>query len=226
MTNTVDVKCLGLSKIYGAGAQMVEAVKDVDLELHQGSFTLLRGVSGSGKSSLLAMLSGLLVPSKGEVIALETDMWRLSTRRRKTFMRENCGFVFQSVGLFPSLTAQEQVMTLLLYIGYSKKEARRRALESLRQVGLAQRVNHKPNEMSGGENQRVAIARMLAKSPRLIFCDEPTSALDSYNADLVAELLKSATKEESAMVLCVTHDDRLLKYADRTVNISDGKIDA
>lgn len=213
-----------LKRHFGSGAKIVRALDGVSIDLRRGELTLLKGPSGSGKSSLLAALSGLTRPDDGKVTALGEQLWRLPKWKRTRFRRKNCGFVFQAVGLFPALTAEQQIMLILEYTGVSKSEARARARAILDQVGLAGRYKSKPGTMSGGENQRVAIARMLAKRPSLIFCDEPTSALDKSNGKLVASLLQQTARSSNSMVFCVTHDDRLTPYADRIVEIEDGKL--
>lgn len=224
--NRIALIAEGLRKSYTAGEQSVDAIRHVDVTLYSGQLTLLRGVSGSGKSTLLAILGGLLEPSVGKVISLDENIWNMSRAKRKAFIRQNCGYVFQTVGLFPQLTALQQIVGFLTLIGYSKKTATEHALHTLAEVGLSHKVDRKPKELSGGENQRVAIARMLAKGPKLIFCDEPTSALDRANGDAVMTLLKSAVEDRDAMVLCVTHDERLDAYADRILTIRDGVIES
>ena len=191
-----------------------------------GEFTLLMGPSGSGKSTLLAALGGLQPPTSGAVRFKDQSIWDLPSTKLDRFRRENCGFVFQSGGLFDSLTALQQIAIPLTYFGYSKPEAIDKARHALAEVDLADRQESLPEELSGGQNQRVAIARMLAKDPYLIFCDEPTSALDSHNGAVVAQLLRRAARKRNAMVLCVTHDDRLRPFADRILQIEDGRITA
>lgn len=214
----------GLGKIFGKGAQRVIALDKIDLSLWGGEMTLLMGPSGSGKSSMIAALGGLQKPDTGSVTALGQNLWKQGGGKINKFRREHCGFVFQTVGLFPALCALDQIALPLNYLGQSMGAARKQARIVLDEVGLGERYYSRPNEMSGGENQRVAIARMLAKDPKLIFCDEPTSALDGKNGAIVAELLKKAARAHDAMILCVTHDDRLRPYADRVLQIEDGRI--
>ncbi|MEO1039862.1 MAG: ATP-binding cassette domain-containing protein [Pseudomonadota bacterium] len=209
---------------FGEGASEVVALDGVDITLRRGELTLLMGPSGSGKSSLLSVLSGLVRPDAGRLEAMGRDVTVMNDRQRTGFRRDHCGFVFQSVTLFPALTAEQQIAMPLEYLGYDRSKARAIARERLEEVGLGARRGHRPGQMSGGENQRVAIARMLAKSPDLIFCDEPTSALDGENGALVANLLKEASRSYSAMVFCVTHDHRLEPHADRVIDIADAQI--
>ena len=224
MRSDMSISARDLKRHFGTGAKTVRALDGVSIDLRRGALTLLKGPSGSGKSSLLAALSGLTRPNQGDVVSLGEELWKLSKWKRTRFRRRNCGFVFQAVGLFPALTAEQQIMLILEYMSVNKKEARARARALLDEVGLAGRYSSKPGAMSGGENQRVAIARILAKRPSLIFCDEPTSALDKSNGQLVARLLQQTAHKENAMVFCVTHDDRLTPYADRIVEIEDGRL--
>lgn len=222
MSQDIAIETRQLRMVFGRGAQKVVALNNVDLSLSPGEFTLLMGPSGSGKSSLVSNISGLQKPTSGQVTALGEKIWDLSPSRLNKFRRLNCGFVFQSGGLFLALTALEQIILPLTYMGTGKREARKRAEQALDEVGLLQRSFSRPLEMSGGENQRIAIARMLSKAPRLIFCDEPTSALDRSNGERVAKLLRKSARVHNAMVLCVTHDSRLQGYADRLIGIEDG----
>ncbi len=224
MNGDVAIRAKALRQVFGQGANAVVALDRVTLDLKRGELTLLMGPSGSGKSSLIAALGGLQVPTDGDVIVGEQSLWSKGRRQINRFRREQCGFVFQSGGLFPSLTALKQVAIPLTYIGVEKRQAYRKAREVLEEVGLGDRIDSLPGEMSGGQNQRVAIARMLSKDPNLVFCDEPTSALDSENGAVVANLLRREARSRQAMILCVTHDDRLRRFADRILQIRDGQI--
>lgn len=186
--------------------------------------TMLVGPSGSGKTSLLAALGGLQAPDEGSVIAFNENVWGSKSPSVRRYREKYCGYVFQSVGLFPALNALEQVAIPLKFLGHSNEVAKKTAINILEEVGLANKLGAKPHQMSGGENQRVAIARMLAKGPKLIFCDEPTSALDGENGAHIAKLLLDIASKKSAMILCVTHDERLMSYADRIIKIEDGSI--
>jgi putative ABC transport system ATP-binding protein len=212
----------GLVKRFNAGRISTEVLKGVDFDAHFGEVTLVMGPSGSGKSTLIAALSGLLRPDAGRVSALGEDLWRLKADELDRFRLANCGFVFQGFNLFPALTALEQVAILLRHAGCSSREARRKAAAALDEVGLSPRADHRPHEMSGGEKQRVAVARALAKNPRLIFADEPTSALDAENGQAIVGLLQRAARTRGAAVICVTHDSRLEAFADRILHLDDG----
>lgn len=207
--------------IQGVGATVVDAI---DLDLNAGEMTLLMGPSGSGKSTLLAMMSGLLRPDSGDVLAFGERLWNRDDRGVEAFRRAHCGFVFQGFNLFPALTAREQVVIALEHAGLPPAEAHSRADLALAEVGLTARAHALPAQLSGGEKQRVAVARAIAKHPQLLFADEPSSALDRENGRRVALLLRRAARERGATVFCVTHDTRLFPYADRILSIEDGRL--
>ena len=214
----------GLIKRFRTGRTRVEVLKGVDFSARHGQVTMVMGPSGSGKSTLIAALSGLLRPDEGAVSALGEDLWKRGSGRIDRFRLQHCGFIFQGFNLFPALTALQQVTTVLRYQGLSKGEARRIAEEALDEVGLKRRMHQRPGELSGGEKQRIAIARAIAKRPALLFADEPTSALDGENGQVVIRLLRRAAVEHEAAVICVTHDPRLEAFADRVVHMEDGRI--
>jgi putative ABC transport system ATP-binding protein len=213
-----------VTKTFGSGEASFQALRGVDFEVTTGDFVAVMGPSGSGKSTLLAAVSGLMKPDQGSVVALDTNIWKMSRQKIDKFRLANCGFIFQGFNLFPALTASQQVQIVLKFMKI-KPAARKAAAEAtLRDVGLGHRLGNRPDRMSGGEKQRVAIARALAKKPKLIFADEPTSALDGENGNVVMTLLRKCAKEQGATVLCVTHDARLATFADRIITIEDGRI--
>lgn len=215
----------GLVKGFGQGETRSLAVQNVSMKLHRGEMTLLMGPSGSGKSTLLAMISGLLRPDDGTVHALRDDIWKFSTSRMENFRLKHCSYIFQGCNLFPALTGRQQLELVLRWgEGASATDARRRADAILNQLGLSKKGHLRPAALSGGEKQRVAIARALVKEPTFLFADEPTSALDWENGQAVIELLHKAAHERGAMVLVVTHDSRLIPYADRVMHMEDGKM--
>jgi putative ABC transport system ATP-binding protein len=214
----------GLIKRFKTGRTFVEVLKGVDFHARHGDVTMVMGPSGSGKSTLIAALSGLLKPDQGKVSAMGEDLWSRGAGKIDRFRLRHCGFIFQGFNLFPALTALQQVTTVLKYQGLSGAEARRIAIEALDEVGLKPRMNQRPGELSGGEKQRIAIARAIAKRPTLLFADEPTSALDGENGQVVIRLLRRAATEHKAAVICVTHDPRLESFADRIIHIEDGRI--
>ncbi|WP_394835429.1 ABC transporter ATP-binding protein [Pendulispora rubella] len=218
------ISALELHRSFTSGKTVTRVLRGIDVDVCPGELTLIIGPSGSGKSTLLAILSGLLRPDRGTVRVLDTDLWTLSPPRLDAFRLAHMGFVFQGFNLFPSLTALEQLLVLLRYRGITGRAASARAERALEEVGLAHRKKLRPAELSGGEKQRVAIARALVKQPELLFADEPTSALDGHNGQIVIELLHRIAREHRTTVLGVTHDGRLLKHADRVINVEDGII--
>jgi putative ABC transport system ATP-binding protein len=222
---TPAIEAQGLVKRFKTGRTFIEVLKGMNFDAAPGDLTMVMGPSGSGKSTLIAALSGLLKPDGGRVDILDVDdLWAKSSGRIDRFRLDHCGFIFQGFNLFPALTALQQVKIVLKYQGLDPKEQDRRARTALEEVGLGARLNQRPSELSGGEKQRVAIARCLAKNPQLIFADEPTSALDGENGQIVIRLLRRAAVEHGAAVICVTHDPRLEAYADRVIKMEDGVI--
>ncbi len=213
----------GIVKIFGTGAGEVEVLKGVDIDLKPGELTLLMGPSGSGKTTLLSILGCILSPTRGslEIEGISTD--GMSAEAMADLRRNHVGFVFQSYNLFPTLTALENVM-LALDVRGNASGARESASAALEAVGLSHRADAYPAKMSGGEKQRVAIARSLAGKPSVILADEPTAALDAENGQAVMQLMAEVAKDDSRAVLAVTHDHRILKYADRIIKIDDGMI--
>jgi putative ABC transport system ATP-binding protein len=220
----VALRAEGICKAYVSGRIRTPVLEDLSLTLRERELTLVLGPSGSGKSTLLAILSGLLRPDAGRVVALGEELWRLSRTELERFRLHHTGFVFQGFNLFPALSALEQVMLPLDYLGLDRKTAQNRALSALEEVGLGARVHLRPLEMSGGEKQRVAIARALAKKPQLLFADEPTSALDTANGRIVIDSLHRIARVFKATVVCVSHDQRLVRGADRVISLQDGRI--
>lgn len=213
-----------ISKAFVTGMVRQQVIKDSSLDILPGELTLVIGPSGSGKSTMLSMMSGLLRPDTGQVLALGVGLWTLDETALDRFRLDNCGFVFQGFNLFNPLTALENVILPLQYLGVRGAEAVARAQRALDEVGLHDRSHLRPVELSGGEKQRVAIARALVKHPALIFADEPTSALDTSNGQIVIDLLKRIAAEHGATVLGVTHDPRLLSHADRVIELEDGNV--
>ncbi|MDO5647247.1 ABC transporter ATP-binding protein [Paracoccus sp. (in: a-proteobacteria)] len=213
-----------LTKTFGHGARALRVLDGLDLDLPRGGFSLVKGPSGCGKSTLLAVLAGLTPPDSGTVSALGSPLWAMNNAARDAFRLAHMGFIFQGSILFPALTAREQIELVLGYGGVGRDAARDRALRALDDVGLAARAHLRPDALSGGEKQRVAIACALAKQPQLIFADEPTSALDSENSELVSALLRRLSRDHGATVLCVTHDDRLTPWVDRIFHMRAGRI--
>lgn len=211
-------------KVFGSGAGEVQVLKGVQLDLVPGELTLLMGPSGSGKTTLLSILGCILRQTTGNLSIAGQETEGLSAEDMADLRRHHVGFVFQSYNLFPTLTAMENVMLALDVRGRLPADAPDKARGALNAVGLSHRVDTYPAKLSGGEKQRVAIARALAGSPSVILADEPTAALDSENGQAVMQLMSDVSKDKSRAVLAVTHDHRILKYADRIIRIEDGII--
>src|SRR5262249_11911830 len=214
-----------VAKIYQQGKRTVEAVRGVSLQINAGEFVSIMGPSGSGKSTLLHLLGALDTPTSGRVLYHGRDLQAMSDKERSLLRRNQIGFIFQFFNLLPTLTAVENVALPLLLGGAARKKARRTALASLDRVGLTARADHFPEEMSGGEMQRVAVARALITEPEAILCDEPTGNLDSANSKEILSLLRSLPEAGKRAVVMVTHDPAAAAYGDRIVQIRDGVVD-
>jgi putative ABC transport system ATP-binding protein len=214
-----------VAKVYRRGSHEVAALRGVSLELPEASFAFVLGPSGSGKSTLLQLLGALDEPTSGEITVAGTRLRGMSARQRDAFRREQVGFIFQSFNLLSNLSALDNVLVPFLPSGVPV-ELRTRAVELLRQVGLGERLDHRPNQLSGGEQQRVAIARALVGQPRLLLADEPTSALDAANVERVVSALARALAEGMTIV-GVFHDLGLVRrLADRVIVLEAGRIRA
>ncbi|MDB5896295.1 MAG: transporter ATP-binding protein [Rhodoferax sp.] len=213
-----------VSKSFMSGAVRVHVLQGLSIAIHRGELTLISGPSGCGKSTLLSLLSGLQWPDDGEALALGENLGAMNKRQLERFRLHHTGFVFQGFNLFPALTAREQVQLPLGYLGLDRRESAGRALRALDEVGMAHRADARPAELSGGEKQRVAIARALAKEPPLLFADEPTSALDADNGQKIIDILHRIARSHGTTVLCVSHDPRLVRHADRVLTMEDGRI--
>jgi putative ABC transport system ATP-binding protein len=210
-------------KLYRTGAEIVEALRDLSLTVHAGEFVAVMGPSGSGKTTLLNCLSGLDDIDAGTVVFDGRDIHAMSDAERSRHRAQKMGFIFQAFNLIPVFTAAENVELPLLLAGASATEARRRAEQTLERVGLGHRKNHRPNELSGGEQQRVTIARALAGSPAIVWADEPTGNLDSETAESIIALLRELN-EEGLTVVLVTHDAAIGRAAGRLIEMRDGMI--
>ncbi len=219
-----SLQAIELQKSFVSGVVQVPVLRQLSLAIHPGELTLISGPSGCGKSTLLSLLSGLQRPDAGKTLALGEDLGALSQRALERFRLLHTGFVFQGFNLFPALTALEQVQLPLGYLGMDARESARQARRALDEVGLTQRAHMRPAQLSGGEKQRVAIARAIAKSPQLLFADEPTSALDADSGQRVIDILHRIARTHGTTVLCVSHDPRLVRHADRVLGMEDGAI--
>jgi len=218
------MEAVSVAKVLGAGAGQVRALKGVNLSLRGGELTLLMGPSGSGKTTLLSILGCMLTPTEGTVRIRGESIDGKGPEELAKLRRDHVGFVFQSYHLFPTLTAADNVRLALDVRGENGKAAKAKTGEALDQVGLSQKKSSYPRELSGGEQQRVAIARAVVGSPSVVLADEPTAALDGENGKAIMGILADIARAPDRGVLVVTHDPRLVSFADRIVHIEDGNI--
>jgi putative ABC transport system ATP-binding protein len=216
--------CRKISKHYGEGTSRVEALRSVDLEITRGELRMLMGPSGSGKTTLISVISGILTPDEGECLIDNVNVNQLSDREKAHFRGKNIGFVFQVFNLIPMLTNEENISIPLLIQGVGRKEALEKAKSLLIELGMEDKIGGYPPQLSGGQQQRIAIARALVHDPQLIVCDEPTSFLDHATGIMVMELLKELTSKKGVTLVVVTHDARIMQYADKIDRLEDGKI--
>jgi len=225
-SNILAVEASGLTKVYGSGNTEVQALRGVDLSLARGEVIALLGPSGAGKSTLLTIIGLVNTPTTGRIVMEGKPV--VSDGRFvvdvSTFRRRHMGFVFQKANLIPFLTAAENVRVAMEINDQSPRAARRRAMELLDYLGVADRADHYPNMLSGGQQQRVTVARALANQPSLILADEPTAAMDSIRGRQVMELFRKVAHERQAGVIVVTHDHRAMDVFDRALEMEDGLI--
>ncbi len=214
----------GVWKHYRRGEEDIQAAADVSLELRAGSFTCILGPSGGGKSTLLHLMGGMDRPDEGEILVFGRDITHLKSDQLSAYRRSDVGFVFQSFHLLPTMTAAENVELPLAIAGVSLAKRREQARALLARVGLLDRAGHRPHQLSGGQAQRVAVARALAADPQIVLADEPTGNLDSQSGLEIMQLLKSIAHEDGRTVVVVTHNEEFIPFADRVVRIRDGRI--
>lgn len=227
MLSTVEnvaVRCQGVIKTYGTGPAQVTALRGIDLEAYQGELLMIVGPSGCGKTTLISIISAIIEQDDGQCEVLEHDLKSLTQQEKVRFRGDSIGFVFQLFNLMPALTAQENVAVPLLIKGMSRMSAMKQALSVLESVGLAARANALPKQLSGGQQQRVAIARALIHSPQIIVCDEPTSSLDHKTGHEVMTVFRGLVESLGKTLIIVTHDNRILGFADRVAYMDDGRI--
>ena len=230
MTSTVKetehiLVATGVRKLYKTGAETVVALQGLDVSIEKGEFLAVMGPSGSGKTTFLNCLSGLDEIDDGTVVIEGRDLHELSDQARTLYRAEKMGFIFQAFNLIPVFTSSENVELPLLLAGVAPSEARRKAEDTLERVGLGHRKNHRPNELSGGEQQRVTVARALAGSPAIVWADEPTGNLDTETAGTIIDLLRELNDDGLTLVL-VTHDESIASSASRLIRMRDGRIES
>lgn len=222
MNAFIEIK--GLEKIYGKGAASVDVLKGIDLTIEKGDTIAILGASGVGKSTLLNIMGALDRPTKGEFFFKNEELFKLDSKRLSAFRNRNVGFIFQSHHLLPEFSALENAMLPALMGGEKKEEAEARAANLLSEVGLADRLTHKPGELSGGEQQRVAIVRSMIQTPEIILADEPTGNLDVKTGTEVFNLLLTLCAENRITLIVVTHNEKVASLMQRKLLIEEGRL--
>jgi ABC-type lipoprotein export system ATPase subunit len=217
------VRLVGLTKHYKRGSEVIRALDDVSLDIDQGEFVAVVGRSGSGKTTMLDLLGLLLKPTAGQLFIDDVDTTRLSDRERARMRGRKVGFVFQEYNLLSGLNVLENVMLPQRYVK-DGEAGKQRAIELIDRVGLSDRIKHKPTELSGGQMQRVAIARSMVNRPSLILLDEPTGAVDTETAQQLVDLLKLLNEQDQVTIVLVTHDTDIAAHAKRQIRLKDGKV--
>jgi len=220
----LDIRVEGVSKSFRLGATQVQALSDVSLLLAAGDFVSLSGPSGAGKSTLLGIVGGLEKPDQGKVYAGEQDLTALDSEGLAMYRRHSVGFIFQAFRLLPALTAYENVMVPLVPLDETDEAKRKQVAEALDRVNIAHRAAHLPGELSGGEQQRVAVARAIVNAPDVVLADEPTGELDRQNGELIMELLCRLNQDDTTTIVVASHDPEVVQAARRTLKMQDGRI--
>ncbi|WP_204176616.1 MULTISPECIES: ABC transporter ATP-binding protein [unclassified Staphylococcus] len=212
-----------ITKSFGKGEAETQVLKGIDFNVDNGEFVILKGASGSGKTTLLTILGGLLTANDGQILYNNAPLFSAQSKPAELRLTE-IGFIFQSAHLVPYLKVKDQLITIGVEAGMTKKEARTKAEMLLNRIGLNHRLDVFPHMLSGGEKQRVAIMRAFMNNPKIILADEPTASLDAARATEVVEMFKKQVKDEQMIAIMITHDNRLFDYADRIIELEDGKI--
>jgi putative ABC transport system ATP-binding protein len=218
------ITCKNLSKHFKSGETVVKALDNVDLEISRGEFLMIMGPSGCGKTTLLSIIAGILKPDSGDCFIDSLSFSSIEKEEMLTFRAKNIGFIFQAFNLIPTLNVIENVCLPLLILGNDYQYVLHEAQKTLKTVGLSGKEYLKPQSLSGGQQQRVAIARSLVHKPKILICDEPTSALDHSVGNTIMTLMKELNKEFKITCVIVTHDPRIVSFADRIAYMDDGKI--
>ncbi|WP_323705425.1 ABC transporter ATP-binding protein [Mammaliicoccus sciuri] len=213
-----------VTKSFGEKEAKTQVLNDITFTAEKGQLVILNGASGSGKSTLLSIIGGLLGKSSGEITLDDLDYVDLSDKKLTDMRLNQIGFIFQSSHLIPYLNVTDQLVYVGEMAGMCKKDAKERAEKLLKQIGLSHRLKSYPNELSGGEKQRVAIMRAWMNHPKMILADEPTASLDSKRAIEVAKMIKNSVKENNSIGIMITHDERIFEFADKVIKLSDGRI--
>jgi len=218
------IKISNLTKTYHETEVPVHAVNGINLNFEKGEFAAIVGPSGCGKTTLMNMIGGLDKPTSGNVEVNDIDISQLSSSKLIDFRLRNIGFVFQAYNLIPVLTAKENVEFIMQLQNCDKKEMNERTITLLESVGLGNKINRRPNQMSGGEQQRVAVARALASKPQFVLADEPTANLDSHATSQLLDIMKKLNEDENITFIFSTHDQRVIDKAKRVITLEDGKV--
>lgn len=226
MTKKILVETKNISKDFKIGEQTTRILHEVDLKIYAGELTMIVGPSGCGKTTLLSIMTGILTPSEGDVIINDCVITKLKNSKKIDHRRKNLGFIFQQYNLLPALTSAENAAIPLIADGMNFTSATNKAQQVLSLMNMQDHVDKLPSQLSGGQQQRVAIARALVHDPILIVCDEPTAALDAAAGKKVMEILRENAYKEGRAVIVVTHDNRIFKFADRIIEMEDGRITA
>ncbi|MCJ0968725.1 ABC transporter ATP-binding protein [Mammaliicoccus sciuri] len=214
-----------VTKSFGENEAKTQVLNDITFTAEKGQLVILNGASGSGKSTLLSIIGGLLGKSSGEITLDDLDYVDLSDKKLTDMRLNQIGFIFQSSHLIPYLNVTDQLVYVGEMAGMRKKDAKERAEKLLKQIGLSHRLKSYPNELSGGEKQRVAIMRAWMNHPKMILADEPTASLDSKRAIEVAKMIKNSVNENNSIGIMITHDERIFEFADKVIKLSDGRIE-
>jgi putative ABC transport system ATP-binding protein len=221
---TIAVHIDHLNKDFAVGDDTIRVLHDIVADIRMGELTMLVGPSGCGKTTLISIISGILSLTSGEITLLGTPLQTMRDTQKVLCRRKNIGFIFQQYNLLPSLTAAENAAIPLFSAGMKDKQAVEQARLVLNKIGMEGQTEKLPRQLSGGQQQRVAIARALVHNPRLIICDEPTAALDAKTGLSVMEILRTVANDKNRAALIVTHDNRIYRFADRILEMSDGRI--
>ena len=219
------VKVVDIHKVYQLKGEEVHALQGIDLEIPHGEYLSVMGPSGSGKTTLFNIIGGIDSPTKGDIFIDGVDLSKIPSKAMAWLRCRKIGYIFQTFNLIPVLTATENVALPMTFLGVSKGERQKRAVELLESVGLGDRVDHRPTELSGGQQQRVAIARSLANDPAIILADEPTGNLDLNAGFAIVQLLYRLKAERGTTIICATHDLKMIDISDRVVFLRDGTIE-